>query len=915
MSSGGETACTLETFNADPKDRADSLQLPDIGELNSALKAAPSRVSLLRQVLQQVGSVLDQRYRREQCIYGIVQDRARMVDEILRLAWQLQDWPDPADISLVAVGGYGRGELLPHSDIDLLILTRSERNKKFSGAISRLLTLLWDIGLRIGQSVRSVRQCRQEAIKDITVATALMESRTLAGTPELHQQMMVLTHSRRVWPIKRFLQAKVAEQEVRHRKYHDVDYSLEPNVKNSPGGLRDIQTIAWVTHRHFGAVSFQDLVELGFLKPAEKDLISQGQRFLWKLRYGLHLLSGRCEDRLLFDRQRQLAEMFGYRDDDRSLGVEKLMQEYYQAVGNLRELNDMLLQHLDEAILRAGEPVNTKPLNARFQICNDYIETVHEGVFQNHPSALIEVFVLMAQNPDIKGIRASTIRLLHDNRSLIDEDFRQSKENCELFIQLLRTSHQMTLQLRRMARYGILGRYLPEFGKVTGQMQHDLFHIYTVDAHTLQVVENLRRFRLPEAEEQYPIAADIFRSLTKPELLYIAGLYHDIAKGRGGDHSELGKMDAELFCRRHGLSEWDTSLVVWLVANHLLMSMVAQRKDITDPNVIRAFAEQVGDCLHLDYLYTLTVADISATNPDLWNSWRASLMAQLYTNTTMALLQGQERTVNREARIADTRETARQELLKRGLELNTIESVWKNTAKEYFVGESVRNILWHTEAIATYRGDIPLISIREIESGRGIQGATLVFLYTRDADFLFANSTAAFEKLGLNIFSARLFTSDNGYCMNTFTVLEPNGRPVGDNRQRLREIEQVLREQLDGSHQPREPASMRLNRKLRYFNKPIQTCFVDIGDQSYSALEVNCPDHPGILACVGKVFAENRIQLRDARIVTLGERIEDLFMITDADGGPIRDPETRRKLQSEIKHELESRLDLQAGLQ
>ncbi|MCY4265986.1 MAG: [protein-PII] uridylyltransferase, partial [Gammaproteobacteria bacterium] len=608
--------------------------------------------------------------------------------------------------------------------------------------------------------------------------------------------------------------------------------------------------------------------------------------------------------------QGELARLFGYEDDDKSLGVEKLMQCYYQAVGNLRTLNDMLLQHLDEAILRAGERVTIKFLNDHFQINNDYIEAIDDRVFIIHPSALLEVFVLMGQNPTIKGIRASTIRLLHENRHLINDQFRHDQHNCDLFIQLLRTPHEMTLQLRRMARYGILGRYLPEFGKVTGQMQHDLFHIYTVDAHTLQVVENLRRFRLPEAEAQFPIAAANLRKLPKLELLYIAGLYHDIAKGRGGDHSELGMVDAENFCRRHGLSEWDTSLVVWLVENHLLMSMVAQRKDISDPEVIREFGELMGDRLHLDYLYTLTVADICATNPDLWNSWRASLMSQLYHNTCRALNQGLERTVNRDARIADSRDTALQQLLTLGLEYSAIEAVWENTAEEYFIRESISEIVWHTEAIARVKGDGPLISFREIESGSTIQGATQVFLYTKDADFLFANSTAAFEKLRLNIVSARLFTSVNGYCMDTYTVLEANGKPVGNNRIRLNEIQKVLREQIDGSHRPAKPVSLRLDRKRHYFNKPIETAFLNTEDKPYSALELNCPDHPGILACVGKVFAKNRIQLRDARIATLGERIEDLFLITDADGEPILDPQLRQSLQLDIKYELESRLNL-----
>ncbi len=883
-------------------------QLLDIDALREGLADAATPVPLLRAALQNTSAILDRRYKQNLNITEIVRGRAWVVDEILRIAWEHQDWPKPRDISLVAVGGYGRGELLPHSDIDLLILTRHSRHAKYKEYISAFLTLLWDIGLEPGQSVRSIKQCRVEALNDITVATALMESRILVGPPELHEKMQALTGHKRVWPSKKFLRAKLDEQMARHEKYHDVDYALEPNVKTSPGGLRDIQTIAWVTRRHFSAASFADLVDLGFLKPSEEAMINKGQQFLWKLRYGLHYLQGRCEDRLLFDKQRELARLFGYEDDEKSLGVEKLMKQYYRVIANLRELNDVLLQHLDEVILQAGEREKIKPLNTRFQIRNDYIETVDPGVFERTPGALLEIFVLMAQNPTIQGIRASTIRLIRDNRRLIDNAYREDPENVSLFMELLRSPHKMAFQLRRMARYGILGRYLPEFGHIAGQMQHDLFHIYTVDAHTLQVVENMRHFLREEAEEQFPMAAKIARNLPKLELLYIAGLYHDIAKGRGGDHSELGKIDAENFCRRHKLSDWDTKLVVWLVDKHLLMSMTAQRRDINDPDIILEFGELVGDKLHLDYLYVMTVADIRATNPELWNSWRAALMTQLYLNTNRAFRRGLENTVNREERIADKRESAHRKLIGSGLDPGTIESIWENAAEEYFVRESMENIVWHTQAIAAFDDEGPLISIRDIESGTINEGATQVFIYTDNADFLFANSTAAFEKLQLNIHGARIFTSSNDYCMDTYTVLETNGKPVGKDPHRIKEIQSILAQSLRSRHNPVPLTRVRRSRKSKYFTKPIETTFLSTSDKPYSTLELNCPDQPGILACVGKVFAENAISLQDARITTLGERSEDLFFITDKSGKTISDESLKKKLQNEIKDELEDRL-------
>ena len=388
-----------------------SAELLDLEGLKAALANQGKLIPLLRDAINRSSAILDERYKQNLSITDIVRGRAWVIDQILTLAWQQQNWPDQKDIALLAVGGYGRGELLPHSDIDLLILTRKDRNTKYKDCISAFCTLLWDIGLEIGHSVRSVKQCKQEAIKDITVATALMETRTISGAEDLLQLMHEATNNKRVWPIKKFLRAKLDEQALRHKRFHDVDYALEPNIKTSPGGLRDIQTIAWVIKRHFGASSFQDLVELGFLKPSEEAMLNKGQQFLWKLRYGLHYLEGRSEDRLLFDKQRELARLFGYEDDEKSLGVEKLMKQYYRAVANLRELNDVILQHFDEVILRAGEKERLKPLNKRFQLRNDYIEVVDSNVFNRSPFALMEIFVLMAQNPEIQGIRASTIRL------------------------------------------------------------------------------------------------------------------------------------------------------------------------------------------------------------------------------------------------------------------------------------------------------------------------------------------------------------------------------------------------------------------------------------------------------------------------------------------------------------------------
>lgn len=875
----------------------------NIEEFRTQLANSKDAVGIFRDALAKARTLLDEHYRANDDIVKLVWGRAWFMDQLLKCAWERYDWAKPEDISLLAVGGYGRGELHPHSDIDLLIITRDDDLTLYKESISAFFTFLWDINLEIGQSVRSLSQCRQEALKDLTVTTSLMESRTIVGPHELRGEMIALTQNGDVWPAKSFFDAKRDEQQLRHDKFYDIDYALEPNVKTSPGGLRDIQTIAWIAKRYYKANQLADLVTLGFLNSNEYDQLAEGERLLWKLRYGLHLLAGRKEDRLLFDKQKDLAKMYGYVDDEKSLAVEKLMQEYYRAVATLRALNDALLQHFDEAILRANEQEVIEVINNRFQLRNDYIEIRYGDVFTRFPFALLELFVLMAQNPRIKGVRAITIRSIRDSLYLIDDKFRKDLRNVTLFMELLRSPHELTSQLRRMARYGVLGRYLPEFGAITGKMQHDLFHIYTVDAHTLQVVENTRRFLLPEAEEKFPIAAHIVRRLPKLELLYIAGLYHDIAKGRGGDHSTLGMADGAEFCRLHHLSAWDTKLVSWLIGKHLLMSMTAQRMDIADPEVIQQFALEVGDKLHLDYLYALTVADINATNPTLWNTWRAALLRQLYLNTKRALRRGLENPIDRADRIKDKQESARLKLAERGVSMQDIDRIWDNIDDEYFVRESTANIALHTEAIANSNGVDTLILVED-PTDNVTEGATQIFIYTLNRSHLFASSAAAIEKLGLNIQDARIFTSSKNYCMNTYTVLENDGNPVQASATRRNQITSLLREYLMEPTRYLRGSEKRIARKLKHFSQHVETELINSDDKPYTTIEINCPDQPGVLASIGKVFAQHNLQLQNARIATLGERVEDLFFVLDSNFQKITAPEEIESLQNDIKQEL-----------
>lgn len=881
-------------------------ELLDTKAFESRVAATDKPISLYKEALSNAREKLNQRFLANQPIEDIIHDECWVIDQVLVTAWKQLDWAKADDVALVAVGGYGRGELHPYSDIDIQILLKRANHTKYKANIEKFLTFLWDINLEIGQSVRSIRENRLEAAKDITIATALTESRLLYGNATLHNKLLEAVSQKKIWKPKPFFAAKMREQQERHEKYDDIEYALEPNIKVAPGGLRDIQTIGWIAKRYYDAQNLGDLVDKGFLQQHEyRDLI-QGRDFLWSLRYGLHMVTSRREDRLLFDHQRKLADIFGYKDDNKSLAIEKLMQKYYRVVLTLRELNDVLLQLFDEDIIRSGERTRVIQINSRFQIRNNYIEVVHNRVFRNSPSALLEIFVLMTQNRDIEGIRASTIRLIRNNIKLINDEFRDDIRNRTLFMELLRSEHKVVQRLRQMKRYGVLPAYLPEFGKIVGKMQHDLFHIYTVDDHTLQVMENMRRLRHPEAEQKFPIAAQIIKHLPKVELLYIAGLYHDIAKGRGGDHSELGELDARAFCERHYLGKWDTSLVCWLVRHHLYMSSIAQREDIQDADTIREFAQFVGDTVRLDYLYALTVSDINATNPTLWNSWRASLMRQLYSATREALNLGLEEVVDKDEWIQETRQQVEAVMHAEGYNREQLQKIWCNPHEDYFFRETAEDIVWQTEAMIEHQGNEALILIKE-NSDPQQEGATQVFIKAKKSRFLFANIANAFDRLNLNIQDAKVYDTEGEFSLQSFMVLEESGAMMNDSAGRITQVRDTLKRFLATQELSRENSGL-TPRKLRHFSRNTETSLNNDSSTPYSTLEVLCPDRPGLLAKIAGIFIDMDISLHNAKITTLGENVEDVFFITDSDNRPIEDPAFIRQLQDSIRKTLDAEI-------
>ena len=855
---------------------------------------AHASLGAFRQAFDRINVSLRARHAAGAPATELVPARARDIDALLVAAWARSGLCTRTRICLVAVGGYGRGELHPFSDVDLLFLVDAALARGDEEGLERFIAFVWDVGLHIGHSVRSVEQCEADARGDPILATTLMDARLLAGPATLFDEMRERTGPGRMWSGPAFFDARCREQETRHHRFDDTASNLEPNVKDGPGALRDLHTVAWVARRHFGTRTLRELVDREFLTDPEHRALAEGRAFLWEVRLRLHLLSGRAEERLLFDHQKRLAALFGYRDDDLNLAVEKFMKRYYRCVTELSRLNEMLLALFRESILGAHAPREASPVNARFRAVDGYLEVTDSRVIARHPIALLELFLLLQQRPDLEGVRASTIRLVRDHRHLIDGAFRSDPEACALFREILRQPRRVARELRRMHRYGLLAEYLPELGAVSGQMQYDLFHAYTVDEHSLFVLAGLRSFAVPQKRSAFPLCSAVFEDLRSPELLYVAGLFHDIGKGQGGDHSELGAHAALAFCHRHGFDGYDSRFVAWLVRHHLLMSHTAQRQDISDPQVVNRFARAVGDRMHLDYLYLLTVADIRATNPNLWSDWKDALLRDLYFATRRALRRGLENPIDRGALIAQSETMTRELLGLEGERAAAALSLWRSLGTDYFLRYAPEEICWHTRAILDAAAeDLPLVLLRQ---GRG---GTEIFAYAADRKHLFAASTAALDRQGLGILDSRILTAENAMTLDTYVVSERSGGPIRD-RSRQEEVRRALRAALREPRAPRAPARHRVGRRrLRHFDIPTEVRFHPDDDKGRSLVEVVTADRPGLLVCIGIAFAECGVRLQNAKIATYGERAEDVFFVTERGNRPLG-PETKERVRQRL---------------
>ncbi|WP_194721383.1 [protein-PII] uridylyltransferase [Noviherbaspirillum malthae] len=805
------------------------------------------------------------------------------VDAALIRAWNTIALPSSA--ALVAVGGYGRGELFPHSDVDVLVLLESAPDPALREKLEELVQLFWDIGLEIGHSIRTIDECLTESEADITVQTSLLEARLVTGNRKLFHFLQDRFNA--AMNPQAFFQAKTLEMRQRHVKYEDTPYSLEPNCKESPGGLRDLQVILWVAKAAGLGDSWRKLAERGLITQTEARQLTQKERAFKDIRIRLHIHTGRREDRLVFDVQTPIAETFGFQTTETRRASEYLMQHYYWAAKAVTQLNTILLQNIEAQLF--PQPANAQPINERFNAVNGLIDIAQDDTFEVTPSAMLEVFLLLAQHSELQGMTARTLRALWHARFRIDSEFRRDPANRALFLKIIQAPKGITHALRGMNQTSILGRYLPNFRRIIGQMQHDLFHVYTVDQHILMVVRNVRRFTMTEHAHEYPFCSQLMANFAQPWLLYIAALFHDIAKGRGGDHSQLGMADARKFCRDHGLSREDTELVVFLVEHHLSMSQVAQKQDLSDPDVIRNFAGVVKDERHLTALYLLTVADIRGTSPKVWNAWKGKLLEDLY-RMTLRVLGGEDPSTEHE--LKNRQDAALKTLRLYGLPENAHERLWKQLDVGYFLRHDAADIAWQTRSLYNKTDSAtPVVKCRLAPIGEGVQ----VAVYVKDQPDLFARICSYFDRKNFSILDAKIHTTRNGYALDTFLVTEPAF--ANSYRDIISLIEHELTELLQARAELPPPTVGRLSRLSRTF--PI-TPTVDLRPDErgqYYLLSVSANDRNGLLYSIANVLAKYRINLHTAKIMTLGERVEDVFLV---DGPVLNNARSQIQLERDL---------------
>ena len=820
--------------------------------------------------------------------------RSENIDKLIRKAHAMSDLCSIKDFGIFSVGGYGRGELHPFSDIDLLLLSESNLSTDEQKKIEKFISLLWDLGLDIGHSVRTLEQAKKQARKDIFTMTNMLEFRKLTGSEDLHKMYLDIIDAKNLWRNKSFIQEKIKEQIERHETFNNTSYNLEPDIKSSPGGLRDIHTIDWLIKNSLRSVSEKEKLS-GALTFEERKELNKAKYWLWVIRYLTHIEANREEDRLLFEHQIPVAMKLFPSSKTSNQAAEKLMHRYYRSSLSVSEINSTFMQNIKETY-DLTKFSRKKNLDSNFFIKNNLIHLYDMDGFKKNPSLLLELFIKLSENPTVKGIGSQTLRALKRDRDLIDSKFRSNKKNIRLFLKLLKSKRLLVTQLEKMKDLGILGRYLPEFGRITGQMQYDLFHIYTVDAHTLEVLRNMRWMSLGKSEERFPLASKLINKLPQLEILYISGLYHDIGKGRGKDHSNLGKSIVNSFCKRHLFPEEDTLLIEWLVENHLLMSVTSQKKDLSNNSVVKEFAEKVGNLETLDYLYCLTVADVSATNPSLWNSWNASLLRELYDKTKLYFRDS----VLLNESIHEQKKKALKSLKK--FKKSKVEDLWDRFYTDYFEGSDHLDLSQHAEIILSHENRT-VVKIIEKEQ----ESLSSIFIHTKDRANLFATIIGILDSENINFVDAKLYGMRDGFCTDLITISDKEEK-VALESEKARTLIDKLNEALNQKLLKPKIVKRRSPRHLKHFQIPTEINFHHDMANRWTDLEISTADRPGLLASICQVFLKHGALIKKARIATYGEKAEDRFSITSKEDTPFIKQNELNNLLSDLKNSLSGEL-------
>ncbi len=840
----------------------------------------------LRQLLGDVDRALATAFRDGADAGVLAQRRGAAVDKVVAHVW-MACLGEVTGTALFAVGGFGRGLLFPCSDVDLLVLVEAPEPSRLR-ALEQCFSTLWDVGLKVGHAVRDPGQCRALAAQDVSVFTSLLDARHLAGDRSFSARLQAIVHDPALWPPSHYLAARLAERDARHARFDDTAYNLEPNIKDGPGGLRTLDSLRWMGLRLAQAKDFSDLVAEGLLDPAEQLALEQAETTLRRYRYALHLEAGRAEERLLFDYQRGLAARLGFRDEhEKNLGVEQFMQGYYRAASQIERLGVQVADRFEEML---EVPAEATPVGEDFVRYGRRLAARDAQLFMRRPAALVEIFMARLDQTGVVGFSADTMRRIHQATDAHASALADDDDVLAAFLQLLRRGAPAVEALWRMNRHGLLAAILPAFGKVFGRMQYDLFHVYTVDEHTLRVLRQVARFAETSAQSEFKLACEIWAALPKPEILLLAALFHDIAKGRGGDHSILGEEDARAFCARLGLPRNDIERVAWLVRWHLLMSTTAQRQDITDPEVVHQFAERVGQRERLSQLYLLTIADIIGTSPRLWNSWKDRLLADLYTSTRYALRSDVELPRDAAVRVSECSEYALALLMNEGFSEESVTAVWADFPQQSFLRHRPEQVAWQTGEILRAGGTSPLVAVQPLS----VRGSTELFIYTPDRDGLFAMVTAVLDRLHFSVMESRVLSSPSNLALDTFLLLEADSqRPA--TAQRAAELQQRMQRALSQSAGV-QPSKRGLSRHQKHFQMTPKISFHAAGGRTQLALVG--ADRPGLLAAVAQVMLQVEVRVHDARIATFGERVEDFFQLTDKNNEPLDSAHQERLLRA-----------------